>query len=90
MLLIISSGCSLFSKKNSESIERLQKYQEEVNKKMDSIRQQDYKELMDSVNNNMKKEIDSLKHKSDSLDKEIDKTMKKLNHDRKQIDKKSE
>jgi len=80
--LTIVSGCNLFQKKNNETLERLQKYQEEVSKKQDSIRQQDYKELMDSVykeNNKILKDIDSLKKKSDSMGIELEKSMKKLN-----------
>ena len=80
--LTVVSSCNLFQKKNNEALERLQQYQEEVSKKQDSIRQQDYKELMDSVykeNNKILKDIDSLKKKSDSMGIELEKSMKKLN-----------
>lgn len=82
LILLIAATFSGCGKKNNESLERLQKYQEEAGKKLDSMRQQDYKELMDSVNNENKKilnDIDSLKHKSDSMSIEIEKNMKKLN-----------
>ena len=85
LLIVISfsafSGCSLFTKKDNEGLQRIQKYQEEMNKRVDSMKQQDYRELMDSVNsenNKMLKELDSLKRKSDSMDIELDKNMKKL------------
>lgn len=81
-ILIFITSCSLFTKRDNEALERIRKYQEEVDKKVDSMKQQEYRELMDSVNNENNKiikELDSLKRKSDSMSIEIEKNMKKLN-----------
>jgi hypothetical protein len=52
--------------------------QKEIDKKLDSIRQENYKQLLDTTNNSFKKTLDSLKQRTDSLEKELQKSIKNL------------
>jgi len=78
------SGCGWFSKKSDDTAkEKLLKYQESIEQKLDSMRMADYRELMESVNNKTLKDIDSLKHVSDSLETEIEKNLKEIEKNKK-------
>ncbi len=85
LALIISvcgfTGCGLFGKKkfeDTDTYKELIRQQEETDKRLDSIRKQNYKQLNDSVNNSFRKKIDSLKRSTDSLEKELDKSIQDL------------
>lgn len=80
-VLVISSGCSLFKKKSFEDSDRykeLMKYQENLDKKLDSIRQENFKLLNDSTMHELRRKNDSLKHRIDSLGKEIEKSFQEF------------
>ncbi|MCC6864794.1 MAG: hypothetical protein IT280_01395 [Ignavibacteria bacterium] len=71
----------MFGKKKFEDTDtyrELMKRQEETDKKLDSIRKQNYKQLNDSVNSRFKRELDSLKRSTDSLEKELEKSIQDL------------
>ncbi len=75
-ILVITNGC----KKNyedSDEYKRLSKYQEQMDKRTDSLRRSDYQKTLDSSNKKMKLEIDSIQHHADSIEKEIEKNIKK-------------
>jgi hypothetical protein len=79
--LIILSGCSLFKKKSfeeSEQYKELMKYQENLDRKLDSIRQENFRQLNDSTMEELRKKNDSLKLRIDSLGKEIEKSFKEF------------
>jgi uncharacterized protein YlxW (UPF0749 family) len=80
---LLISGCGLFGKKNFEDTDtykELMRQQEETDRKLDSIRKDNYKQLNDSTNGTFKKELDSLKRSTDSLKKELDKSLQDLKH----------
>lgn len=75
----------MFGKKKFEDTDtyrELMKRQEETDKKLDSIRKQNYKQLNDSVNSRFKRELDSLKRSTDSLEKELEKSIQDLKKNR--------
>ncbi len=79
--LLFSSGCGLFGKKkfeDSDAYKELMKHQEETDKKLDSIRKQNFKQMNDSVNNSFRRDLDSLKRSTDSLEKELEKSIQNL------------
>lgn len=79
LMLLNASGCSLFKNKRGQEIrERLERIQEEINRKSDSIREERFKLYDDSAYNEIQKTIDSLKHSSDSLEKVIKKNIEEL------------
>ncbi|MEO8515061.1 MAG: hypothetical protein ABI543_16000 [Ignavibacteria bacterium] len=85
VILIISalifSGCGLFGKKNFEDTDtykEMMKQQEETDKKLDSIKKENYRQVNDSVNKGFKNKLDSLKHSTDSLEKELEKSIQNL------------
>lgn len=84
-LLIISvslmTGCGVFGKKkfeDTDTYKEMMRQQEETDKRLDSIRRDNYKQLNDSVNNGFKKKLDSLKRSTDSLEKELEKSIQNL------------
>ena len=81
LFAFIFTGCSLFGKKSFEDTDtykQLMRQQEETDKKLDSIKRQNFKQLNDSVNNNFQYKLDSLKRSTDSLEKELEKSIKIL------------
>ncbi len=75
----------MFGKKKFEDTDtyrELMKRQEETDKKLDSIRKQNYKQLNDSVNSRFKRELDSLKRSTDSLEKELEQSIQDLKKNR--------
>lgn len=82
MLYLISfQGCGLFGKKSiedSETYQEMMKYQEETNKRLDSLRRDNYRQLNDSIHTEFRRELDSLKRSSDSLEKELEKSIQNL------------
>jgi t-SNARE complex subunit (syntaxin) len=57
------------------------KHQEEVERRIDSVRKENYRQLNDSINTEFRRELDSLKRSTDSLEKELEKSIQKLkNH----------
>ena len=82
---LIFSGCSLFKKKNFEDTDayrELMKQQEETDKKLDSVRRENFKQLNDSTNSAFKKKLDSLKKSTDSLEKELEKSIQDLKNNK--------
>lgn len=84
-LMIISvslmTGCGVFGKKkfeDTDTYKEMMRQQEETDKRLDSIRRDNYKQLNDSVNNGFKKKLDSLKRSTDSLEKELEKSIQNL------------
>ncbi len=78
-LIISLPGCSLFKNKREEVIkERLQKIQDEIDKRADSIRKQRLREFNDSSNKEIIRSLDSIKRSSDSLEKVIKKNIEEL------------
>jgi hypothetical protein len=81
LILVIFYGCSLFKKKSfedSEQYKELMKYQENLDKKLDSIRQENFKMLNDSTMQELRRKNDSLKQRIDSLGKEIEKSFREF------------
>lgn len=85
VLLFLSSfygqGCGLFGKKSiedSQTYQEMMKYQEETNKRLDSVRRDNYRQLNDSMNTEFRRELDSLKRSTDSLEKELEKSIENL------------
>ena len=77
----IFTGCGVFGKKkfeDTDTYKEMMRVQEETDKKLDSIRRENYKQLNDSVNNGFKKKLDSLKRSTDSLEKELEKSIQYL------------
>jgi hypothetical protein len=56
----------------------MMKYQEETNKRLDSVRRDNYRQLNDSMNTEFRRELDSLKRSTDSLEKELEKSIENL------------
>jgi len=72
-------GCGFFqNKRETEIKERLQRIQEEVNRRADSIRNKERKLYNDSANKDIIRSLDSLKRSSDSLEKVIKKNIEEL------------
>ncbi|HMQ79095.1 MAG TPA: hypothetical protein PKE39_06825 [Ignavibacteria bacterium] len=79
------TGCGVFGKKKFEDTDtyrEMMRAQEETDKKLDSIRRENYKQLNDSVNNGFKRKLDSLKRSTDSLEKELEKSIQNLKNSR--------
>lgn len=79
------TGCGVFGKKKFEDTDtyrEMMRVQEETDKKLDSIRRENYKQLNDSFNNGFKKKLDSLKRSTDSLEKELEKSIQNLKNSR--------
>jgi uncharacterized protein YlxW (UPF0749 family) len=84
-LALLISGCGMFSKKkieDTDTYKELMKQQEETERKLDSIRRQNFKQLTDSTNNAFKKKLDSLKRSTDSLEKELEKSIQNLKNNK--------
>lgn len=80
---LLISGCGLFGKKkfeDTDTYKEMMRQQEETDRKLDSIKKDNYRQLNDSTNSTFKKELDSLKHSTDSLKKELDKSLQDLKH----------
>jgi t-SNARE complex subunit (syntaxin) len=81
LFLILLNGCGLFGKKSiedSQTYQEMMKYQEETNKRLDSVRRDNYRQLNDSMNTEFRRELDSLKRSTDSLEKELEKSIENL------------
>lgn len=86
LALIITSvslmtGCGVFGKKkfeDTDAYKEMMRQQEKTDKRLDSIRLENYKQLSDSVNNGFKNKLDSLKRSTDSLEKELEKSIQNL------------
>lgn len=84
-LALFIAGCGVLGKKkleDTDTFKELMRRQEEVDRKLDSIKKQDFKQLNDSVNNNFKKQLDSLKRSTDSLEKELEKSIQNLKNNK--------
>ncbi len=77
--LLAADGCGLFQKKpeDSEGYKELMKYQEETDRQRDSIKRAEYQKVLDSSTRDMMRQIDSLKHHSDSVEKSIENRINK-------------
>lgn len=81
LLALFLSGCGVFGKKKFEDTDmfkEMMRRQEETDRRLDSMKRQDYKQLNDSVNNGFKRQLDSLKRSTDSLEKELEKSIQNL------------
>lgn len=77
----IFSGCGLIGKKkleDTDTFKELMRRQEETDRRLDSMKTQDFKQLNDTVNHNFKRQLDSLKRSTDSLEKELEKSIQNL------------
>lgn len=72
------SGCAKKKFEDTDTYKELMKQQEETDRRLDSIRKDNYRQLTDSSNNSFKKSLDSLKHITDSLRENLDKNIKSL------------
>lgn len=75
----------MFGKKKFEDTDKyreLIKLQEETDRKLDSIRRENYKQANDTVNSGFKKKLDSLKRSTDSLEKELEKSLQNLKNNK--------
>lgn len=80
LILVSVSGCSLLGKKKFEDTEtyrELMEHQKEIDRKMDSVRKENYKQMVDSAGIHTKK-LDSLKRITDSLKQKLDKNIQDL------------
>ena len=81
IILFISLTAVNCGKKNFEDTDaykELMKHQEEVDKQLDSIRRQNFKQTNDSSKTEFNKTLDSLKHSTDSLQKALEKSIQNL------------
>jgi septal ring factor EnvC (AmiA/AmiB activator) len=84
--LILFISCNPFQNKRQQEIrERLAKLQEEIDRKTDSLRREQYKKLSDTTFGNMERTLDSLKKSSDSLEKSIKKNIDELKKKRTKV-----
>lgn len=78
-LISLFTGCNPFKNTRQQEIkERLERLQEDLDRRSDSLRREQYKKLSDSTFGNMEKTLDSLKRSSDSLEKLIKKNIDEL------------
>lgn len=75
---LIAVNCGKKNFEDTDAYKELIKRQEEVDKQLDSIRRQNFKQVNDSSNNVFRKTLDSLKHSTDSLQKELEKSIENL------------
>lgn len=71
-------NCGKKNFEDTDAYKELIKHQEDVDKQLDSIRRQNFKQVNDSSNNEFKKTLDSLKHSTDSLQKELEQSIQNL------------
>jgi len=84
--LSLLAGCGIFGKKKFEDTDTYRemiRVQDAADKKLDSIRRENYKQVNDSVNTGFKKQLDSLKRSTDSLEKELEKSIQNLKNSKK-------
>lgn len=72
------NGCAKKKFEDTDTYKELIKQQEETDRKLDSIRKDNYKQLTDSSNNDFKRSMDSLKHITDSLKENLHKNIESL------------
>ena len=85
LLALFISGCGLLGRKkfeDTDTYKELMKQQEETERRLDSFRRQNFKQLNDSTNNAFKKKLDSLKRSTDSLEKELEKSIQNLKNNK--------
>ncbi len=78
LAVIVLCGCGKKNFEDTEAYKEIIRQQEETDKKLDSIKRQNFKQLNDTVNNNFQYKLDSLKRSTDSLEKELEKSIKIL------------
>jgi len=78
LVTVFITGCKKKSFEDTDTYKEMMKHQNEAEKKMDSIRKENYKQLTDTVNNSFKRSLDSLKRSTDSLEKELQKSIENL------------
>lgn len=71
-------GCGKKNFEDTDAYKELIRRQEETDKRLDSIRRENFRQLNDTVSASFKKELDSLKRSTDSLEKELEKSIEKL------------
>ena len=76
--MVSLNGCAKKKFEDTDTYKELMKHQEETDKKLDSIRKENYKQLTDSSNNSFKRSMDSLKRITDSLRNKLDKNIESL------------
>jgi hypothetical protein len=76
---VLISGCGLFKNRREQIImEKLEKIQENFEKRADSLRMERYRTFTDSSNKDFMRTMDSLKKSSDSLQKSLKKNIEEL------------
>ncbi len=75
---LLISGCGKKKFEDTDTYKDLMKHQEEVEKKVDSIKKENYKQVMDSTNSSFKRSMDSLRHITDSLRENLNKNIESL------------
>lgn len=78
LTLAVFSGCGKKNFEDTDAYKELIRRQEETDRKLDSIRRENFRQLNDTVNSTFHKELDSLKRSTDSLEKELEKSIEKL------------
>ena len=78
LFIFIFAGCRSKKFEDTDTYKQLMKHQQEAERKLDSIRKENYKQITDTVNNSFKKTLDSLKRSTDSLEKELKKNIENL------------
>ena len=71
-------SCSKKRFEDTDTYKKMMENQKEIDKKLDSIRQENYKQLLDTTNSGLKRTLDSLKRRTDSLQQQLDKSIKEL------------
>jgi hypothetical protein len=75
---LLLAGCGQKKFEDTDTFKELMKKQEETDKKLDSIRKENYKQVTDSVNSSFQKSMDSLRHITDSLRDNLNKNIESL------------
>jgi septal ring factor EnvC (AmiA/AmiB activator) len=71
-------SCSKKRFEDTDAYKKMIENQKEIDKKLDSIRQENYKQLLDTTNSGLRRTLDSLKRRTDSLQQQLDKSIKEL------------
>jgi len=77
-ICFIFFNCGKKNFEDTDAYKELIKHQEEVDRELDSIRRQNFKQTNDSSRTEFKKTLDSLKRSTDSLQKALDKGIQDL------------
>lgn len=77
IIALLAAGCAKKRFEDTDTYRELMRKQEEMERKADSIKSENYKEIMDSASVHRKR-LDSLKHITDSLQHQLEKNIQDL------------